>query len=138
MQQSRRSSSMVLSTDGVDSSKALVEKILSRLSCSFRFDTFNPSGVDNLFSPFVQAYCAKTAARLKLFGNVLAAFYNADVVEDEDIKLWLLDSRSKYAADTPGDTCRKQGVILFKAIEAQSSEEEDDDDDEEEDEDEDD
>ncbi|KAF9521193.1 hypothetical protein BS47DRAFT_1378549 [Hydnum rufescens UP504] len=80
----------------------------------------------------LQAYCAKTPVRLKLFGNVLAAFYNADVVEDEDIKLWLLDSRSKYAVDTPGDTCRKQGVILFKAIEAQSSEDDDDDDDDEE------
>ena len=58
-------------------------------------------------------------------------------MEDEDIKSWLLDSRSKHAADSPGDLCRKQGVILFKAIEAQSSDD-DDDDEEEEDEDEDD
>ena len=68
-----------------------------------------------------------------MFGNVLAAFYNTDVVEDEDVRSWLLDPRSKHAADSPGDVCRKQGVVLFKAIQAQSSDEDDDDDEEDDD-----
>ncbi|KAF8334178.1 nucleotide-diphospho-sugar transferase [Cantharellus anzutake] len=71
----------------------------------------------------LQDHCASSPSHLKLFGNVLAAFYNNDIVEDEDIKGWILDSRSKYEADSLGDVCRKQGLVLLKAIQAQSSDE---------------
>lgn len=54
---------------------------------------------------------------------MLAAFYNTDVIEDDDIKAWILDPNSKFAADTPGNVCWRQGVVLFKAIQAQDEDE---------------
>lgn len=82
----------------------------------------------------LQAYCANSSDRLKLFGHILAAFYNDDLVEDENIRSWALDPRSKNPAGSPGDVCRKQGLLLLQAIHAQSSDEEDDDEEEETDE----
>lgn len=47
---------------------------------------------------------------------------------------WLRDPRAKYPADTPGETCFKQGLALLQAIKAaeSSSSDEDDESDEEE------
>jgi hypothetical protein len=60
----------------------------------------------------------------------LAAFYNIDIVEENDIGEWILDSRSKgdFLEDGPAmaasmDMCRKSGLILLKALQAQSDEE---------------
>lgn len=84
-----------------------------------------------------QKYCAENPDRLKLFGHILTAFYNDDLVEDVNIRSWALDARSKHPANSPGDVCRNQGLLLLKAIHEQSSDEDDDDEDEDESEEED-
>lgn len=107
------------------------DPVESILILQVRFVEFFPSGYLAHIGA-EQSYCANTPARLKLFGNVLAAFYNEDLVEDDDIKTWILDPKSKlFAPDSPGDICRKQGLILYQAIQAQSSDDDDDDDDDE-------
>lgn len=82
-----------------------------------------------------QRYCATKAQYQKLFGQVLAALYNEDVVEFDDIKSWYgkvlgmkkqgLDSVDPLAATL--DDSMQQSMRLIQQIHAMEQEDDDDD-----------
>lgn len=53
-----------------------------------------------------QLHCASSPTRLALFGQVLASFYQEDVVEEEDIRAWYKIPESKGSAAS-GETAER-------------------------------
>ncbi|KAL1707802.1 hypothetical protein EV121DRAFT_255474 [Schizophyllum commune] len=91
----------------------------------------------------LQRHCA-TSERLALFGQILAALYQEDVVEEEDIRAWFKhpESRGEDVGATGEELenikkCRDVGAKMIEQFDAQESSEEESDEDADEDEDED-
>ncbi|KAI5829200.1 nucleotide-diphospho-sugar transferase [Schizophyllum commune Tattone D] len=90
----------------------------------------------------LQRHCA-TSERLALFGQILAALYQEDVVEEEDIRAWFKhpEARGEDVGATGEELenikkCRDVGAKMIEQFDAQETSEEDSDADEDEDEDE--
>ncbi|KAF8319424.1 nucleotide-diphospho-sugar transferase [Clavulina sp. PMI_390] len=79
----------------------------------------------------LQNYCIAHPDRSKLFSQVLVAFYNQDIVEEDDVKAWILDKRAKHAVGSPGEALRTTGLLFLRQLSEEDEEDDDDDDDEE-------
>lgn len=79
----------------------------------------------------MKEHCA-TSSRMPLFGQILAALYQADIVEEDDIRKWHSLSESKGAGRKPGvetenvNKCWVIGSHMIKQFDAQSEEEDSD------------
>ncbi|KAL1692373.1 nucleotide-diphospho-sugar transferase [Schizophyllum commune] len=90
----------------------------------------------------LQRHCA-TSERLALFGQILAALYQEDVVEEEDIRAWFKhpEARGEDVGATGEELenikkCRDVGAKMIEQFDAQETSEEESDEDEDEEEDE--
>ncbi|KAL6305413.1 nucleotide-diphospho-sugar transferase [Sparassis latifolia] len=89
-------------------------------------------GVDPVESVEVlQHHCAREARRLPLFGQVLAALYQADIVEEDDIRAWHARPASRGSALKPGsatregmEKCWAVGKMMIEQFDEQESESE--------------
>ncbi|KAL1667737.1 nucleotide-diphospho-sugar transferase [Schizophyllum commune] len=91
----------------------------------------------------LQRHCA-TSERLALFGQILAALYQEDVVEEEDIRAWFKhpEARGEDVGVTGEELenikkCRDVGAKMIEQFDAQETSEEESEEDEDEDEEED-
>uniref|UniRef100_D8PWX8 Translation initiation factor eIF2B subunit epsilon n=1 Tax=Schizophyllum commune (strain H4-8 / FGSC 9210) TaxID=578458 RepID=D8PWX8_SCHCM len=89
----------------------------------------------------LQRHCA-TSERLALFGQILAALYQEDVVEEEDIRAWFKhpESRGEDVGASGEELenikkCRDVGAKMIEQFDAQETSEEESEEDEDEDED---
>ncbi|KAL1713469.1 hypothetical protein EV715DRAFT_258392 [Schizophyllum commune] len=103
----------------------------------------NPLRVDRLWLTPTQRHCA-TSERLALFGQILAALYQEDVVEEEDIRAWFKhpEARGEDVGATGEELenikkCRDVGAKMIEQFDAQETSEEESEEDEDEDEEED-
>ncbi|KAH0827077.1 hypothetical protein J3R83DRAFT_4762 [Lanmaoa asiatica] len=83
----------------------------------------------------LQEYCA-LSPRLPLFGQILAALYQDDIVEEDDIRNWHEKPGAQGEGVTPASQenfkkCWTVGAHMIKQFDEQESEEESDDDEEE-------
>jgi translation initiation factor eIF-2B subunit epsilon len=75
-----------------------------------------------------QAHCA-SSERLFLFGQILAALYQDDIVEEEDIRAWHAQASSKGVSLKPGayldniKKCWSVGARMIQQFDEQQSEE---------------
>ncbi|KAL1735216.1 hypothetical protein EV714DRAFT_244033 [Schizophyllum commune] len=90
----------------------------------------------------LQRHCA-TSERLALFGQILAALYQEDVVEEEDIRAWFKhpEARGEDVGATGEELenikkCRDVGAKMIEQFDAQETSEEESEEDEDEEEDE--
>ncbi|KZT11243.1 nucleotide-diphospho-sugar transferase [Laetiporus sulphureus 93-53] len=85
----------------------------------------------------LQHHCAHSS-RLPLFGQILAALYQADIVEEEDIRTWHARPSSRGEGHKPGpvrdglEKCWAVGSHMIEQFDEQESEEESDEESEEE------
>jgi len=87
----------------------------------------------------LQSHCA-SSERLPLFGQILAAFYQDDIVEEDDIREWHSQPASRGDDVDAGlkdnfKKCWTVGAHMIKQFDEQESEESDEDEDEEDEED---
>ena len=74
-----------------------------------------------------QAHCA-SSERLALFGQMLAALYQDDIVEEDDIRAWHTHPSSKGVGLKPGahldnvKKCRAVGARMIQQFDEQQSE----------------
>lgn len=86
-----------------------------------------------MFAEFLhlKTHCA-SSERMPLFGQILAALYQDDVVEEEDIRSWHALPASKGVGLGPGPTtenikkCWSVGARMIEQFDEQDSEEESD------------
>ncbi|PCH38105.1 nucleotide-diphospho-sugar transferase [Wolfiporia cocos MD-104 SS10] len=77
----------------------------------------------------LQVHCAQST-RLPLFGQILAALYQADIVEEDDIRTWHARPASKGGEQKPGslregmEKCWAVGKRMIEQFDEQESEEE--------------
>ncbi|GJJ12053.1 hypothetical protein Clacol_006294 [Clathrus columnatus] len=79
----------------------------------------------------LQELCAREPQHLSLFGSLLAALYQEDIVEENDVRTWHSkpESRGKTAADVnvavKMDRCWSIGSRMIEQFDAQDSDDED-------------
>jgi translation initiation factor eIF-2B subunit epsilon len=83
-----------------------------------------------LLTTCFQKHCA-SSDRLPLFGQILAALYQDDIVEEDDIRKWHTLPKSKGIDLKPGTTtenikkCWLVGTRMIEQFDEQDSDEED-------------
>ncbi|KAF9651749.1 nucleotide-diphospho-sugar transferase [Thelephora ganbajun] len=115
--------------EGPAKQKAEVEKVVERWG-----ELINKiGGVDGVETiSTLQNHCATTDTQL--FGQVLVAFYQSDIIDEDDLKNWQQLPVSKTGQDDAADNHRKFWVIgsriLQQLVDQESEEESEDEDDE--------
>ena len=83
----------------------------------------------------LQYHCAKSP-RLPLFGQILAALYQDDIVDEDDIRAWHVTAAARGTAVKPGSLldgikhCWLVGQKMIEQFDAQDSESEEESEDE--------
>ncbi|KAI6117666.1 nucleotide-diphospho-sugar transferase [Pisolithus croceorrhizus] len=92
-------------------------------------------GVDATETIEVLQECCASSERLPLFGQILAALYQEDVVEEEDIRAWHKrpqsrgDEQKSAALQNNFQKCWNAGAFMIKQFDEQESDEESDEED---------
>ncbi|TFY52333.1 hypothetical protein EVJ58_g10077 [Rhodofomes roseus] len=87
-------------------------------------------GVDPVETVEVLACHCAQSSRLPLFGQILAALYQADIVEEDDIRAWHAQASSQAEAQKPGpymdglEKCWSVGKMMIEQFDEQESDDE--------------